>query len=360
VFNPSTWALSIALYSIALWLAIDLIFQIHITFKRFGGWYYWTVLATSIGVGLHASLLTVKSFTVLTIAEDIGTTILVKMGDILTQTGFSLVLYSRLNLVMRSHKYLKRILTIIIVSSFLVHVPTVVFTIGVNTRTLGWLNRAQVAEKVVVIWFTIQEQALSTIYTYCTARLLKNSPAMLSRSPSPLRHQTKKSHRNLLVFMIFTQFVTFTFDMTLVLLIMLKWRFKGIFMPILYGIKLKVEFLALNQLQILVQPKEPMFVFTNDMGPADKLPQGEIEVGLEGVGVTNQSSADGCKSLCPHCGSTSNNSIWKDSELNIASEQNPTRIGQRMLQPPMVQTSQVSSTGSVSKLERQYLGRLKI
>ena len=243
VFCPPIWGMSFAFFSIAIWLALDLIFQIHITFRRWGGLYYWSVLVTSIGVGIHATSLIIKLHVALSITEDIGTTVLTKAGDVLTQTGFSLVLYSRLNLVMRTQKqiYLKWILIFILVGCFLTQTPTVVITLGVNTRTsTEWFQHARVAEKFVVLWFTLLELSLSTIYTYHTGRLARNSAILAERSA--WRSQaTTKMRRNLLVFMIVAQIVTFVFDLALVVLVMLELSYKVIFMPFFYGVKLKVS-----------------------------------------------------------------------------------------------------------------------
>lgn len=361
-FNPSLWAMAIALLSIALWLSLDLIFQVHVTFRRWGGMYYWTVLGTSIGVGLHATSITIKAFTFLTIAQDIGTTVLAKTGDVLTQTGFSLVLYSRLNLIncTRTRSYLKWILVTILVSSFLVHTPMVVFTFALNTRTPGWSAHVQVAEKFVVLWFTIQEFALSTIYTYSTARVIKDLPA--SSSCNALRHQSKKTRRNLLLFMVFAQIVTFTFDMTLVLLIMFEPIYKAAFMPALYGIKLKVEFMALNQLQSLVQPNARTLEFMGELDPENRIEQVENRDGdnqgpamAEGVGLDIEKQR-----VCAQCGSLSSDATSpssKDFGLTIEPVSSAAFDNQGLLRRPVVQLSHASSNGCISELERRYLGR---
>ena len=357
VFNPGIWGMGIALYSVALWLALDLIFQVHVTFRRWSGIYYWSVLITSLGVLVHASTLIVKNYCALTMAEDIGTTVLAKAGDVLTQSGFSLVLYSRLNLVMRTQKqsYLKWILIVILVSSFLVHTPAVVITFGVNTGKPVWFQHARVAEKFVVLWFLLLELALSTIYTYNTARLSKDSSILLAHSA--LKNQSKKMRRNLLLFMIFAQIITFIFDLTLVVLVMMELRYKGNFMPFFYGVKLKVEFMALNQLQSLVQPSVNMFVFSGDAAPPNQQ-NGDLEKdGIEELGLHHVEGQDLGKAYgnapcddrpCP---------ASKDSESALAPAQSSRSPVRTMVHTPMVQISQVSSTGSITELERQYLGR---
>jgi hypothetical protein len=362
VFNPSLWGMAIALLSIALWLSVDLIFQVHVTFRRWGGMYYWTVLGTSIGVGLHATSVAIKAFTVLTIAQDIGTTVLAKTGDILTQTGFSLVLYSRLKLIKcaRTRLYLKWILITILASSFLVHTPAIIFTFALNTRIPGWYGHTQVAEKFVILWFTIQEFALSTIYTYSTARLIKDLPGM--SSCNALQHQAKKTRRNLLLFMVFAQIITFTFDMTLVMMIMLEPVYKAVFMPAFYGIKLKVEFMALNQLQRLVQPQARTLEFMVELDPENQGQQVESRDGETlGLAIAKGTASDIEKGLlCPQCGSLSNDATCpasKDFGLVLKPDDNNTLNDSNIPQISTTPISHASSTKSISDLERRYLGR---
>jgi hypothetical protein len=356
-FNPGIWSMYIALYAVALWLALELIFQVHVTFRRWGGLYYWTVLATSIGVGLHVSTLIPKTFKLLPIATDIGTTIIVKIADILEQTGFCMVLYSRLGLVMRAQnqRYLKWILGLILVSSFLVHTPIFIFTIGVNTQHAFWFRHARVAEGFVVLWFAILELFLSTIYTYHTARLAKDSSILVAHTIS--REQSKKARRNLLLFMIFAQIITFTFDLTMCVIIGLQMRYKPPFMPFFYGVKLKVEFMALNQLQSLVQPNVNMFHFTGDSGVPNQPRRNarDVEAGLEGPVLVHQDSCEAhgnAPTIVPE-----SPVLKKDSDVSLTPGHDAAQSSCNMAQRPMIQISQVSSTGSISELERQYLGR---
>jgi hypothetical protein len=349
LFVPVLWGMYIAFFSVALWLALDLIFQVHITFRRWSGMYYWTVLGTSIGVGLHATMLTVKMFTVQNVAENIGTTILTKMGDIFTQTGFSLVLYSRLNLVMRAQQaYLKYILILILVSSLAVHTSTTTLTIGMNTRKKPeWFKHALFAEQFLIVWYTLLEFSLSTLYTYNTAQMTKDSAVLL-------KHQSKKTRQNLLRFMVFAQVVTSSFDITLVVLLMMRLKYKQIFMPFFYGIKLKVEFMALNQLQSLVQPNVNMFVFTGDSSPNQPRQPVERHRDIELAGLENLVPADEEHgSQHPQLESTKNDAAMPASEVMATGNGAASRVGRASV----VQISHVSSTGSITELERQYLGR---
>jgi hypothetical protein len=338
-FNPVIWGMSISLWTIAVWLAIDLIFQLHVTFRRWGGMYYWTVLCTSIGIGIHAGMLIVKAFNHLTKGEEIAVTIILKIGDIMNQTGFSLVLYSRLNLVLRTStnpRYLRWILMFILVGSFLVNTPLLIFNIGVKVALPNgkeWFARNMIAERVLVLWFTIQEVALSTLYTWTTASLIKSTR---------LKHQSAKTRRNLLLFMIAAQLTTFLADVSMVVLIFTSLSYKMYLHPFFFGIKLKVEFMALNQLQSLVQPNVNLFTFTGE--PSDPLPHAQPELG-HGVQDAAKSSGNLMEK------GTSSLSDRPPATLS------PVSGAVRLSRTSGVQVSCVESTSNVSDLERQYLGR---
>jgi hypothetical protein len=357
-FNPLMYGFSISMWAIAMWMALDLLFQIHVTFRRFGGLYYWTVLCTTIGVGLHATMLTVKGFATLSFPEEIGTTVLIKAGDVLTQTGFSLVLYSRLNLVMRiqHQRYLKWILGFILIGSFCVHTPVIVFTFGVNTNPVFWFKHAARGEKILGVYFLLQEFVLQTIYTYTTARMLQDRS--LAMSGSHLKHQSAKTRRNLLLFMVLAQFVTLGTDITLVSFTYLELLIKNFLHPFFYGFKLKVEFMALNQLQSLVQPNVRMFTFTGDQNPPNQPHRHAAKAGdLEQAG--NQFLADEKDPLCcAHCPlspapSDLESPFSKEDSAKSDSSPGPSS-------PPA--NVQVSFTGtstnqSFTEMERKYLGK---
>jgi hypothetical protein len=92
-------------------------------------------------------------------------------------TGQSIVLYSRLHLVLRNPKVLRRVLYMIIMNVFLLHVPTTVLTYGSN----GSLNKETfmrgygVMEKLQMTGFCIQEFIISGLYIRETIRLLRVS-----------------------------------------------------------------------------------------------------------------------------------------------------------------------------------------
>lgn len=338
-FNPIIWGTSIALWSVAIWLAIDLVFQLHITFRRRSGFYYWAVLCTSVGVGLHASMLLLKRFTNFSMAGEMAVTAVLKTGDIMNQTGFSLVLYSRLGLVMRSAdpRYLRLLLFAICAGSFFVNTPQLVFNFGTKIpapQNEVWIARKMIAERIVGVYFTIQEFVLSTMFTCATADFIKTDGCLM--------HQSSKTCRNLLLFMIAAQATTFLADAALVALLFANLYFKIILHPFLFGVKLKFELAALNQLQNFVQPEVRLVTLTN-ASHDDSSPH---PFGPRGLNGASGSDHDVEKALSD-----------VESALTETSSNWPQVCVPSRTHAVQVNCIEDADDISFSHLERQYLGR---
>lgn len=94
-------------------------------------------------------------------------------------TGHSVVLYSRLNLVVKDPQVLKRVLTMIICDALLFHPPTTVLTFGSNATglpasTVATFNFAySIMEKIQMTAFSIQEMIIAGIYVHATWKLFE-------------------------------------------------------------------------------------------------------------------------------------------------------------------------------------------
>jgi hypothetical protein len=93
----------------------------------------------------------------------IFSTALAKFGWIMDTTGFSVVLYSRLNLVVQSRKTLHLVLTMIIVDAVLFHTPMIIFLMGISIHK-HWDSYVTPFEYTQVAGFSIQETIISYIY----------------------------------------------------------------------------------------------------------------------------------------------------------------------------------------------------
>lgn len=88
-------------------------------------------------------------------------------------SGQSFVLWSRLNLVVRSKRILNCVLAAIIIDGLALHIPTLVFIYGANSPSAGrWINGFNIMERVQLMGFSMQEFAIGGIYIFATVKLL--------------------------------------------------------------------------------------------------------------------------------------------------------------------------------------------
>jgi len=106
-------------------MTVELTVWVFYTFRKWSGLYFWSVLITTWGVTLHAIGFILK-FCVPS-CNWIFSTVLAEIGWVSMVTGFSVVLYSRLHLVVHNPRVLQLVLAMIITDAFLFHVPTIVF-----------------------------------------------------------------------------------------------------------------------------------------------------------------------------------------------------------------------------------------
>ncbi|KAE9980786.1 hypothetical protein EG328_012034 [Venturia inaequalis] len=179
-YNPLVYSLLSSFFAISLYLTLDLLIQIHLKFKKYTGLYYFSILATTVGIGMHAIAFILKLFVpgmaddgLNSLAANLASTAVAKIGWVLNTTGFSMVLWSRLGLVIRDGRIRTWTLCIIILDAILLHTPIIVFSFGLSTPSAReWLPYMSHMERIQIIGFTLQDLALSTFYTISSARLL--------------------------------------------------------------------------------------------------------------------------------------------------------------------------------------------
>ena len=156
-------------------------------------------------------------------------------------TGQAFVLFSRLHLVVRNRRTLRLVLFMIIFDAFVFHVPMTVFTFGANSPNSDpWVSRFNIYERIQLTAFCLQEFTIATIYIVSTVRLLG----------SIYHSMTRKVMLQLLLI----SFICIGMDIILICL-----EFTGNYVseasikPMIYTIKLKLEFAVLNQLMGLTK-----------------------------------------------------------------------------------------------------------
>ncbi|KAJ5175425.1 uncharacterized protein N7482_001302 [Penicillium canariense] len=165
---------------VAWYNVIELIVLIFLTFKRYQGPYFWSLLISSIGI-LPYSIGYLMKFFALTSATWVPVTLLT-VGWWTMVTGQSFVLYSRLHLVHENQRVLRMVKGMIIMNIFLLHVPTTVLTYAANfSGSRAAIAGYDIMEKIQLTGFCVQEVIISSLYMWETNRMLQLSSDLRSR-----------------------------------------------------------------------------------------------------------------------------------------------------------------------------------
>lgn len=222
--------------------AFELVVLIFVTFAQYRGLYFWSLLISS-SVGLIPySLGFLLKFFQLADANWLPVTFLT-IGWWCMVTGQSLVLYSRLHLVLSNPRVLRRVLAMIIVDAVALHLPTTVLTFGSNLAPKNsrgpYIKGYNMMEKIQMTGFCIQEFVISGLYIWETVRMIRLDP---DRSKRRIQYQ-----------LIIINLVIIGMDVGLLVaeyknFYIMETMLKGA----VYSIKLKLEFAVLGKLIHLV------------------------------------------------------------------------------------------------------------
>ena len=246
----------IVMSTVAFYNVVELFFLILVTFKRFKGLYFWSLIVSSLGCFLHGLGFLLKFFQ-LTRWTNLSVTI-ITIGWYTMVTGQAVVLYSRLHLVELNGKIRRVVLYLIIIDAITFHIPTTVLTYGSNSDpnvASHFIPGYKIMEKIQMTAFCLQEFLLSGIYIRATWQRL------------PGFHDDGR--KKILLHLFAVNVIIIFLDLALlsveyanlyVIQVLLK--------SAVYSIKLKLEFSILGQLVDLVRPigRERRLDVPNDRG----------------------------------------------------------------------------------------------
>ncbi|POR39514.1 Uncharacterized protein TPAR_00298 [Tolypocladium paradoxum] len=223
--------------SIALYNVVELNFLIASTFKRFRGLYFWSFLVATWGVAFNAVGYLLRSMRAETLGYVYATVILVGWCTMIT--GQSLVLYSRLHLVLHNPTRLRWVLTMIIADAIWLGVPVFVLVYGSDSDNPDPFELPySVFEKLQLTVFFVQELIISGLYIYETSKILQ-----LQRGVASSATRRFMSHLMAVnIFIVLLDISILCLEFTENYDIQTAWK------PLVYSVKLKVEFSVLNRL----------------------------------------------------------------------------------------------------------------
>ncbi|KAK5988639.1 hypothetical protein PT974_10125 [Cladobotryum mycophilum] len=230
--------------SIALYNVLELGIHISTTFKRFRGLYCWSFLLATCGIVLNAVGFLLRS---LRDRYDLSPYLycaIILAGWFPMVTGQSLVLYSRLHIVLHSEKLLRFVLIMIIANTIWLGVPlTTLLFLENSPHPVPYLIPYAVFEKIQLTVVFVQEAVISVLYVTETFRILRSQ-----------RGLTTGGSRRIMSHLILVNLVVIVLDISILCLefahhydVQTAWK------PLVYSIKLKMEFSVLNRLVELSQ-----------------------------------------------------------------------------------------------------------
>ncbi|RYN50027.1 hypothetical protein AA0118_g11133 [Alternaria tenuissima] len=221
-----------AFLGVALYLCIELNVRL-LTRTTSRSLYFWSCLLCSWGLIVHGIAILLLNFH---IWEAYSSIVVVELAWLTYVVAQSLVLYSRLNLVLRNTQIGRYVLYMIVVDS-------VIF--GLTTRHPNFtarLHHANVTwDKVQVSAFFVQETLINILYIYETAKYLKNMELL-----GNCRQTTRTNLRNLIA----VNVLIIILDCSVMGLCFSGYfDLQGFYKVAVYAVKLRTEFMILNQLR---------------------------------------------------------------------------------------------------------------
>lgn len=231
--NVTDVALLTSCTAVAWAWTVELDIMVLLKFRKRGGLYFWSLLVSSWGCSIHAF-----GF-ILNYLLDKPPQVYLPFifgGWVCMTTGQAFVLYSRLHLVIRRKSTLRFVLCMIIFDAFALHGSTIVTNSGANSSNNAyWQPKFDIVERVQLAGFCLQEFIIATMYIVATVRMLGSIYHSLTRQ--------------VMWQLIMINSICIGLDVILISL-----EYSGQYIgevsvkPAFYIIKLKLEFIVLNQL----------------------------------------------------------------------------------------------------------------
>ncbi|CZR63082.1 uncharacterized protein PAC_12979 [Phialocephala subalpina] len=230
------------LFGAACYICIEIFIHIVYTFKRYAGLYFWSMVVATTGIVLY---LIANLFRLFAIAPSFPMSVLLVISWWAMVTGQSVVLYSRLHLVVRDGWKIRWVLIMIITNFFLLHIPVAAVFLACNLDPERFLLAFNIYERIQLVGFFLQESIISGLYIWEAGRGLKSILAVRGRGKENITRQLVIIN-TLVIFLDISVLITeYTGHLDI----------QTSYQPLVYALKLQMEFIILNKLiNIVKQP----------------------------------------------------------------------------------------------------------
>lgn len=256
--GPDNRAISdavIVFLALSLYSAVELEIIIFATFKRRRGLYFWSFVAATSGIVPHSIGFLLKN---IVISHDFVLYItLVAMGWVPMVTGQSLVLYSRLHLILWDPFYTRLVLGMIVCNAVVLHTPIIILMYGANSSpSNSWVHPYNIYEKVQVTVFFLQELIISGMYIKACFSFFDTHDRVHGDAVGRMR-------RHLLIVNVFIILL----DIPILCLEYVDlYDLQTAYKAFVYSVKLKMEFRILNRLVELTRTRGSIDLFQHSSG----------------------------------------------------------------------------------------------
>jgi hypothetical protein len=217
-------------------------------------------------------------------------------------TGFSIVLWSRLNIIVEDRRIRRGVLAMILTNGFIFHSALVTLQFGLasakGSQRAAWLRILNPMERTQITMFTVQEIIISLFYIHATWKILHDR----------IVHHREQT-RNVLILLFVVQTTVVMMDIVVITLDLAGWfTLKAIIHSWVYGIKLELEFVVLNQLVEIARAGVPGLSTITDGSVPDSTQTG-----------TTQSTASPLPSPNSEAPLAAKQQWWAPPPLNVTS-----------------------------------------
>lgn len=228
-------------FAISCFNVVEIIINIFHTFNCRKGLYFWSMLVATLGIPIHAVAVLLRFFQ---LAPDFAMCVVTIIGWYAMVTGQSVVLYSRLHLVVHDNRKIRWVLIMIVTNVCILHFPTTVLFLGSNAGSSAiFLKPFIIYEKIQLTGFCIQEFIISGLYIWETIHALK--PVLMIKGPK---------ERKVIKHLIVINIIVVLMDVTLLATEYTNnFQIQTTYKTAVYSTKLKMEFYILNELLFVLE-----------------------------------------------------------------------------------------------------------
>ncbi|KAI7776507.1 hypothetical protein LA080_004852 [Diaporthe eres] len=233
-----------AFTGISMYIGVEVIMELFLVFSRWSGLYFWSCALCAWGVILQPLYIVLADFNIW--RNHTAAITFIYLTWVIMVVPQSWVLYSRLHLVVHNNSKLNTLMIVLCFTSVILTVPTVVMGILLQTSHPSLSRAYSIWSRLEMTLFFIQETSMNAAYMWQARKMLHSS--------SILTPPGAGKHNLVLYHLIFSNLLVILLDAALLGIQCASFfNLQGSFKPLVYGIKLKVEFAILNRLVQSVQ-----------------------------------------------------------------------------------------------------------